>query len=141
MPRTRRRGILPRRNLAQEIEATGELNDPIVHTKQLQFRKAYSIISLFQGGAAENSEVSQTFSVIIFTFWGGITMPIGPWELIVILIIALLVFGPKRLPDMGRSLGKAIREFRNAGKEIQNDIAESIDENERDSTKSANKTV
>ena len=68
-------------------------------------------------------------------------MPIGPWELIVILIIALLVFGPKRLPDMGRSLGKAIREFRNAGKEIQNDITESIDENERDSTKSANKTV
>ncbi len=68
-------------------------------------------------------------------------MPIGPWELIVILIIALLVFGPKRLPDMGRSLGKAIREFRNAGKEIQNDIAESIDENERNSTKSANKTV
>ena len=68
-------------------------------------------------------------------------MPIGPMELIVILIIALLVFGPKRLPDMGRSLGKAIREFKNAGKEIQNDIAESIDENERDSTKSANKTV
>ncbi len=68
-------------------------------------------------------------------------MPIGPWELIVILIIALLVFGPKRLPDMGRSLGKAIREFRNAGKEIQNDIVESIDKDDRDSTKSANKTV
>ena len=68
-------------------------------------------------------------------------MPIGPMELIIILVIALVVFGPKRLPDMGRSLGKAIREFRNAGKEIQNDIAESIDENERDSTKSANKTV
>jgi sec-independent protein translocase protein TatA len=68
-------------------------------------------------------------------------MPIGPWELIVILIIALLVFGPKRLPDMGRSLGKAIREFRNAGKEIQNDIVESIDKDDRDSTKSTNKTV
>ncbi len=68
-------------------------------------------------------------------------MPIGPMELIIILVIALVVFGPKRLPDMGRSLGKAIREFRNAGKEIQNDIVESIDENERDSTKSANKTV
>ena len=68
-------------------------------------------------------------------------MPIGPWELIVILIIALLVFGPERLPDMGRSLGKAIREFRNAGKEIQNDIVESIDKDDRDSTKSANKTV
>ena len=68
-------------------------------------------------------------------------MPIGPMELIIILVIALVVFGPKRLPDMGRSLGKAIREFRNAGKEIQNDIVESIDEKERDSTKSANKTV
>ena len=68
-------------------------------------------------------------------------MGLGAPELIVILIIALLVFGPKRLPDMGRSLGKAIREFRNAGKEIQNDIAESIDEKERDSTKPANKTV
>ena len=68
-------------------------------------------------------------------------MPIGPWELTAILIIALLVFGPKRLPDMGRSLGKAIREFRNAGKEIQNDITESIDKDNRDSTKSANKTV
>ena len=68
-------------------------------------------------------------------------MPIGPMELIIILVIALVVFGPKRLPDMGRSLGKAIREFRNAGKEIQNDIVESIDENEQDSTKSANKTI
>ena len=68
-------------------------------------------------------------------------MPIGATELIVILIIALLVFGPKRLPDMGRSLGKAIREFRNAGKEIQNDIVESMDKEDRDSTKPANKTV
>ena len=68
-------------------------------------------------------------------------MPIGPMELIIILVIALVVFGPKRLPDMGRSLGKAIREFRNAGKEIQNDIVESIDKDDRDSTKSANKTV
>ena len=68
-------------------------------------------------------------------------MPIGPMELIIILVIALVVFGPKRLPDMGRSLGKAIREFRNAGKEIQSDIVESIDKDERDSTKSANKTV
>ena len=68
-------------------------------------------------------------------------MPIGPMELIIILVIALVVFGPKRLPDMGRSLGKAIREFRNAGKEIQNDIAESIDKDDQDSTKSTNKTA
>jgi sec-independent protein translocase protein TatA len=37
---------------------------------------------------------------------------VGPLELIVVLIIALIVFGPKRLPELGRSLGKGIREFR-----------------------------
>ncbi len=37
---------------------------------------------------------------------------IGPLEIVVVLIIALVVFGPKRLPELGRSLGKGIREFR-----------------------------
>jgi len=41
---------------------------------------------------------------------GGIGWP----EIIVILIIALIVFGPKRLPEMGRSLGRGIREFRSS---------------------------
>ncbi|MGA8217780.1 MAG: twin-arginine translocase TatA/TatE family subunit [Solirubrobacterales bacterium] len=39
---------------------------------------------------------------------------VGPMELLVVLIIALLVFGPKRLPEMGSSLGKAMRDFRSA---------------------------
>jgi sec-independent protein translocase protein TatA len=38
---------------------------------------------------------------------------IGPLEIIVVLIIALIVFGPKRLPELGNSLGRGIREFRN----------------------------
>lgn len=38
---------------------------------------------------------------------------IGPLEIVVILIIALIVFGPKRLPELGNSLGRGIREFRN----------------------------
>ena len=43
------------------------------------------------------------------------TMPsIGPMELIVVLAIALIVLGPKRLPDAGRSLGRGIREFKGA---------------------------
>jgi sec-independent protein translocase protein TatA len=39
---------------------------------------------------------------------------VGPLEVLVVLIIALVVFGPKRLPELGRSLGKGIREFRGA---------------------------
>ncbi len=41
-------------------------------------------------------------------------MSIGPAEIVIVLILALLVFGPKRLPQMGRSLGKGVREFRKA---------------------------
>ena len=37
---------------------------------------------------------------------------IGPMEVLVVLVIALVVFGPKRLPDPGHSLGKGIREFK-----------------------------
>ena len=37
---------------------------------------------------------------------------IGPMEIGLVLIIALIVFGPKKLPDLGRSLGKGIREFK-----------------------------
>jgi len=37
---------------------------------------------------------------------------IGPLEILVVLIIALIVFGPKRLPELGSSLGRGIREFR-----------------------------
>jgi sec-independent protein translocase protein TatA len=39
---------------------------------------------------------------------------IGPTELIVVLVVALLIFGPKKLPDLGRSLGGGMREFKNS---------------------------
>lgn len=39
---------------------------------------------------------------------------IGPLEIVVVLIIVLIVFGPRRLPEMGRSLGKGIREFKDS---------------------------
>jgi sec-independent protein translocase protein TatA len=41
-------------------------------------------------------------------------MNLGPMEIVVILVIALLVLGPKRLPEAGRSVGKGIREFKEA---------------------------
>ena len=46
---------------------------------------------------------------------------IGPLELAVVLIIALLVLGPQRLPDVARSVGRGMREFRNALNEDQPD--------------------
>ena len=43
----------------------------------------------------------------------------GPLELVIILVIALLILGPGRLPDVGASLGKSIREFRKASSDVQ----------------------
>jgi sec-independent protein translocase protein TatA len=38
----------------------------------------------------------------------------GPWELLILVLIVLLVFGPKRLPEIGRGLGKGMREFKDS---------------------------
>jgi sec-independent protein translocase protein TatA len=38
----------------------------------------------------------------------------GPLELVIILVVVLVIFGPKRLPDLGRSLGKGMREFKDS---------------------------
>jgi sec-independent protein translocase protein TatA len=39
---------------------------------------------------------------------------ISPWELLILALVVLLIFGPKRLPEMGRSLGKGMREFKDS---------------------------
>jgi sec-independent protein translocase protein TatA len=39
---------------------------------------------------------------------------IGPLEIIIVLVIVLVIFGPKRLPDLGRSLGRGMREFKDS---------------------------
>jgi sec-independent protein translocase protein TatA len=53
---------------------------------------------------------------------------VGPLELIVVLIIALVIFGPKRLPELGRSLGRGIREFRGS---LSSDSKDEDDDEER----------
>lgn len=45
-----------------------------------------------------------------------------PTHLILILIIALIVFGPQRLPEIGRALGKSINEFKNASREMSDSV-------------------
>lgn len=52
---------------------------------------------------------------------------IGPMELVIVLVVALLVLGPKRLPDAGRSLGRGLREFKDAispGRDRDEELAE-----------------
>lgn len=49
-------------------------------------------------------------------------MSIGPAEIIIVLIIALLVFGPKRLPQMGKSLGRGVREFKKAAETAKSEL-------------------
>lgn len=47
---------------------------------------------------------------------------LGAQELVIILVIALIIFGPRRLPEMGAAIGKSIREFKKSTKEIADDI-------------------
>ena len=53
---------------------------------------------------------------------------IGPAELIVVFLVALLVVGPKRLPEVGRSIGKALREFRRTTEEVRSTFEASLDD-------------
>ena len=57
---------------------------------------------------------------------------IGLQELVVVFVIALLVFGPKNLPQLGRSLGRAMREFRRASDEFRSTIETNLQINEPD---------
>lgn len=53
---------------------------------------------------------------------------IGIWELLILLLVLLLVFGPKRLPEMGRQLGKGMREFKDSVSGKESDEVDIVDE-------------
>jgi sec-independent protein translocase protein TatA len=64
--------------------------------------------------------------------------PIGMPEMIVIAVIALIIFGPRKLPELGKSLGKSIAEFKRASNELKNTLEEEIRTEElHDARKSA----
>ena len=59
---------------------------------------------------------------------------LGTMELVVILVIALIVFGPRKLPELGRSLGKSLGEFKRASNDLRNTLEEEIHVEERTRT-------
>ena len=63
---------------------------------------------------------------------------LGPTELIVIAVIILFIFGAKRLPEIGKGLGGAIREFRNIKKEIGSDKTAGEDQDDKRTLKENN---
>ena len=54
--------------------------------------------------------------------FGSIGMP----ELIIILVIALIIFGPRKLPELGKSLGRSLNEFKRASSDLQNTLEQEI---------------
>jgi sec-independent protein translocase protein TatA len=62
--------------------------------------------------------------------FGSIGMP----ELIIIFVIALIIFGPRKLPELGRSLGKSLAEFKRASNELKSTLEEEIRLEEQRST-------
>jgi TatA/E family protein of Tat protein translocase len=59
---------------------------------------------------------------------------VGVPELIIIFTIALIIFGPRKLPELGKSLGKSLAEFKRASNELKNTLDEEIRMEERRST-------
>jgi sec-independent protein translocase protein TatA len=62
----------------------------------------------------------------------GFFPTLGPWELGLILLIVLLIFGPGKLPDVGRFLGKGFKEFKSAVNKEENNKLDSSDDEVKD---------
>jgi sec-independent protein translocase protein TatA len=67
--------------------------------------------------------------------FGSIGMP----ELIIIFVIALIIFGPRKLPELGKSLGRSLNEFKKASNDLQNTLEQEIKLEEQKETAAARK--
>ncbi|MGI6365330.1 MAG: twin-arginine translocase TatA/TatE family subunit [Bacillota bacterium] len=66
----------------------------------------------------------------------GFISKIGATELVLILLVALLVFGPSKLPQIGSAIGKGIRELRNAAKDIKDQVDVGLEDESGEGSKS-----
>jgi TatA/E family protein of Tat protein translocase len=63
--------------------------------------------------------------------------PLGVPELVIILVVALIFFGPRKLPELGRSIGRSLNEFKRASNELKSTLDEEIRLEERKTTTTA----
>ncbi|HEX5108330.1 MAG TPA: TatA/E family twin arginine-targeting protein translocase [Vicinamibacterales bacterium] len=66
--------------------------------------------------------------------------PIGFPEMVIILVIALVVFGPRKLPELGRSLGRSLNEFKKASNELRSTLEDEIRIEEQRDTRAKTET-
>ena len=58
--------------------------------------------------------------------------PLGPWELLIIFFIILIIFGPRKLPEVAEAMGKSIQKFKRASKEAREEIESSVEDKDSD---------
>jgi sec-independent protein translocase protein TatA len=56
--------------------------------------------------------------------------PLGIWEMLIILVVVLLVFGPRRLPEMAKGMGQAVREFRKGIRDMKDEIEKEVSDDD-----------
>lgn len=52
----------------------------------------------------------------------GLVGPLGPWELLIIFFIILIIFGPRKLPEVAEAMGKSIQKFKRASRDAKEEI-------------------
>jgi len=62
----------------------------------------------------------------------GFFPSVGPWEIVAILAVALLMFGGKKLPELARGLGKGLRQFKEEVHSVKSDVSDAIDDDSTD---------
>jgi len=58
--------------------------------------------------------------------------PLGPWELLIIFFIILIIFGPRKLPEVAEAMGKSIQKFKRASKDAREEIESGLNDKDDD---------
>ena len=65
-------------------------------------------------------------------------MSLGPWEVVIILVVVLIIFGGKKLPELARGLGQGLKEFKKATKDIKDEVENTVKDLDEETPKKDN---